>query len=104
MEEVGILHVLGAFRDGKLCGFLSMLISVLPHYGVPVAATESYFVALEHRKSGAGLMLLREAERHATERGAVALLVTAANHSKLADVLSRTGYRESHRLFFRSLQ
>ena len=103
MEDLGMLHVLGAFRDGELCGFLSMLVTVLPHYGVPVATTESFFVGLEHRKSGAGLMLLRQAQRLAKSLDAVAMIVTAASGRRLAEVLDKTGYVESHRLFFRSL-
>ena len=70
---------------------------------MPLAVVESYFVASKHRKSGAGLALLREAERIASDRGAHALLVSAPHGGRLADVMPRVGYRETNRVFFRSL-
>jgi hypothetical protein len=48
---------------------------------------ESYFVVAARRKTGAGLTLLREAEREAKARGAVALLISAPARGRLADVL-----------------
>jgi GNAT superfamily N-acetyltransferase len=103
MEAAGLLHVLGAFKDGQLTGFLNLLVNVLPHYGVRVGTAESFFVAADQRKNGGGLGLLREAERAAAAQGAVGFLANAATGSRLAEVLPKAGYQESHRLFFRRL-
>ena len=103
LEQAGLFHLVGAFVGGELVGFVSLLASVLPHYGVMVASTESIFVEPEHRKSGAGKMLLREAERLATSIGAVGLLVSAPSGGRLAAILPRSGYQESNRVFFRRL-
>ena len=103
LEQAGLFHLVGAFVGGELVGFVSLLASVLPHYGVMVASTESIFVEPEHRKSGAGKMLMREAERLATSIGAVGLLVSAPSGGRLAAILPRSGYQESNRVFFRRL-
>ena len=103
LEAAGLLFALGAFADGSLVGALILLVAELPHYGIPVATTESFFVSSDHRKSGAGLALLRMAERVACEAGAKGLLVSAPIHGRLAEVLERSDYQESNRVFFRSL-
>jgi len=104
LEGLGVFHVLASFKDDEMTGFLSLMVSVLPHYGVPVATTESFFVAKAHRKGGAGLRLLRGGERVAKSLGAVGLLVSTPFGGKLSKIMPRVGYRESNRVFFRSLQ
>lgn len=104
LEAAGLLHVLGSFTDETLTGFLCLMVSTLPHYGVMVATTESFFVASEHRKSGAGTMLLKQAEYLAREKGAAGLFVSAPKGGRLAQVMeSAPRYRETNRVFFRSL-
>lgn len=104
MEAMGVAHLLGAFEGDTLVGFLVLLVSVVPHFGKPIASTESYFVARAARKTGAGLKLLHEAEQIAREAGAVGFFVSAPMGSRLAQVLPGVGYRETNRLFFRGLQ
>ena len=60
--DQGALVVLGAFDADRLIGFLAVVVTVLPHFGVRMACTESYFVASAARNTGAGLALLREAQ------------------------------------------
>lgn len=103
LEAAGVLHMLGAYEGDKLVGFLLMLVSVLPHYGVKAATTESYFVQAMHRSGGAGAKLLHEAERIAREAGAVGLLVSAPAGGRLARVLPHAGYTHTNEVFFRSL-
>ena len=94
MEEQGLVTVLAAFDDGELLGFVSVLVTV-------VASTESFFVAAKHRHTGAGLRLLRAAEKLAVAKGAVGMLVSAPSGSRLAEVAPRSGYEESNRVFFK---
>jgi GNAT superfamily N-acetyltransferase len=102
LEQVGTAHTIGAFREDDLVGFIIVLVAVLPHFGRRVASTESFFVAQSERKSGAGLQLLREAERLARELGAVGFFVSAPIGSRLASVMPRARYREASTIFFRS--
>lgn len=103
LEASGLLRTIVATIGGTPIGFITVLVSELPHYGRLVAVSESFFVAPAHRHSGAGLRLLRAAERQARERGACGLLVSAPSGGRLARVLPRTGYRETNRVFFRPL-
>lgn len=103
IEQTGALHLFSAMHDGKLIGFLALLVSVNPHYSTPLAVTESYFVASEYRYTGAGMGLLRAAEEHAAKLGAAGFLVSSPSAGRLSEILPRTGYRETNRVFFKAL-
>lgn len=101
MEEAGALDTFGAFQDSLLVGFVSVLTYIMPHYGASASTTESYFVAKAYRKTGAGTILLRAAERHAQERGSSGLLVSAPHGGRLSRVLPLDGYRQTNDVFFK---
>lgn len=102
LEAKGMLHVISAVNDdGELVGFISVLAAPLPHYGMSVAVSESFFVAKAHRGSGAGIKLLRDAEERARVIGSPGLLVSAPYAGKLFELLPRLGYAETNRIFFK---
>lgn len=104
MEASGAMFPIGAFGP-RLVGVATLLVYGLPHYaGRRVATMESFFVLPAARRTGAGLKLLHAAEQLAGELGATAFLVTAPVGGRLARVLPRSGYRETNRIFIRSLQ
>jgi len=104
LNDAGLLRVLAAFDDETLIGYMCFTVSPSPHYSKKIASTESFFVKPDYRKTGAGLSLLKMAELIATELGAACFLVTAPTGSKLCDVMEKIkGYRETNRVFFRSL-
>jgi GNAT superfamily N-acetyltransferase len=108
LESAGMLHAFSAIipqdnGDRRLVGFISVLASVLPRYGVPIAISESWFVAKAYRKTGAGLKLLRIAEEKARELGSPVLLVSAPCEGDLFQVLPRRGYAETNRIFFKKV-
>lgn len=100
-EQMGIMHAFSALQDGELVGFISLVAPVMPHYSVPLAVSESFFVASAHRKGGAGLRLLEVAEERARALGSPGLLVCAPFAGRLFNVLPRRGYRETNRVFFK---
>lgn len=104
LEALGLLQVLSARREGRLIGFLTLLAPVLPHYGVAVAVSESFFVARADRGTGAGLKLLRSAEDIARHLGSPGLLVSAPYEGDLFQVLPRIGYAETNRVFFKKVK
>jgi len=105
LEAAGVLQILASFEGIHLTGFLGLLVTVMPHYGVRLGTTESFFVASRYRKTGAGLKLLREAEKVAQGMGAVGLMVSSPMGGRLAEVLAGSdGYSEINRIFFRRLQ
>lgn len=104
MEGAGYLQAFAAYDDDVLVGFLFLLVTLVPHYGVKIATTESYFVLPEYRKSGAGIKLLRQAESYAAEQGAAGFFVSAPLGGKLAQVMeAMPAYRETNRVFFREI-
>ena len=104
LENAGLLHVLGAYDGMRMIGFLNLLVSTIPHYNTRVATAESYFIGFKDRPTGGGLMLLRAAEEYAKGLGAVGFLVSAPVGSRLEEFLPKTGYAETNKIFFRSLQ
>lgn len=103
MESLGLLHVFSATLDGKLIGYLSLLVAVLPRYGVPIVVSESFFVGRKHRKTGAGLKLIEAAEEKTRELGATVLLVSAPVGGDLAKVLPRKGYTAGDVVFLKKV-
>lgn len=104
MESTGAAVLLAAMDGDVLIGFISLLVYRNPHYSALLAVAESYFVAPAARSTGAGLALREAAERLATERGAVGLLISAPAGGRLARVMERAaGYRETNRAFFKRL-
>ena len=101
IESTGNLHSFMALEGNRLVGFIYVLAPVLPHYGIPVAVCESFFVASKSRKGGAGLRLLRAAEDKANELGSPGLVVSAPFGGRLCDLLPRCGYVETNRVFFK---
>lgn len=99
IERAGALHMLGAFHEERLIGFLVMLVSMNPHYSVPLAVTESWFVAPEQRKTGAGLELYGTAKHLARDFGAKAMFVSAPAGGKLAGVMQAMGARKTNEVF-----
>ncbi len=103
LEKSKAIHIVGAFSDDILAGYIIVLAPVLPHYSVRVAVGESFFVAKAYRKTGAGLKLLRQGEKYAREAGAVGMLMSAPINGSLAEVLPGVGYKETNRVFFKSM-
>lgn len=101
IEAGGAAHVIGAFDGGLLIGFIVVVVSLNPHYSAVLAVSESYFVAADHRKSGAGLKLLHAAEELAHRCGALGMFVSAPVESRLAKLLPDMPYTETNRAFFR---
>lgn len=104
LEASGAMRVLCAFQGQTLVGFIILLVALNPHYSVLLATTESFFVAEAHRKTGAGLKLLRTAEEIAAELGAAGFLISAPTGGRLERLLPHTGFHETNRVFFRSLR
>ena len=101
LEASGALHVIGAYINSTLIGYITVLSPVMPHYSAVVSVTESYFVMAEYRSTGAGLKLLRAAEQYAESIGSAGLLVSAPTGGRLAEVLPRVGYNLTNQVFFK---
>lgn len=103
-EELGLIHIFEAVRDGALVGFITVIAPVLPHYSLPVAVVESFFVGSKNRAGGPGLRLLAAAEQQALEVGSPGLLVSAPFRGRLHELLPKCGYAETNRIFFKRVK
>jgi len=106
LEQAGSLHVFAAREEaasdpGVLVGFVVVIVSMMPEYGVRLACTEAFFVGRAWRHTGAGLKLLVAADAKAREVKAPGLAVSAPLGGKLAEVLPKCGFREIGRTFFK---
>ena len=102
LERSGAFICFGAYENNILVGFITVLLSVLPHYEVSAATVESVFVSAAHRKSGHGARLIRQAEQHARKCKASGLLICAPAGGKLTKVLARAkSYRQTNHVFFK---
>lgn len=101
LETSGAMRCYGAYKDGVMVGFATVLTSVLPHYGALTSITESIFIIKKHRKSGAGMALIRHIENDSADRGSVGLLVSAPSGGSLSKVLPHVGYEHTNEVFFK---
>ncbi len=104
MESQGAMTCYGAFMGDLLVGFAVLLAPVIPHYGVHVVTADSLFVGWDYRKTGAGLRLIRTIERFARGLKAPGILLSSPSRGRLAGVLPRMGYHETHQVFFKRLR
>lgn len=105
MIGMGSLELLGYFSDDTLVGIISVMIIQAPHYGRVMASVESFFVHPRHRAGGAGIKLLRAAEKLAGECEAIGLIVSAPVGSALSAVLtSLDRYRKTNEVFIRGIK
>lgn len=103
LEAAGVLDVFGAYCNGVMIGFVSTLSQVSMHYGQPITITESFYVLKDHRRGGAGVKLLRAVEQLARYKNSAGILITAPDGEALDTVLASTGYRPSHKVYFKGL-
>lgn len=101
--KLGLMHTFGVTVDGRLIGFMMIVVSVLPKYSLPVATLDTIFVGKAHRMSGAGVRLLQRAEQIAADLADGRLLASSPVEGALANLLERSGYLESNRIFFKQV-
>jgi GNAT superfamily N-acetyltransferase len=103
MEASGVIHPVGAFDGPELLGFVIPVVVPVPHYGVPIATLESFFVPSAARARGVGLRLLNFVQQVVAELGAKALFVSAPAGGPLSKVLPRRGFKHRNDVFVRTL-
>ena len=103
LDKAGAIKLACAYAGEVIVGFISVLVTVLPHYSATLATAESYFVAKKYRAGGAGLRLLRCGERFAQDAGSPGLLVSAPAAGILSTILPKLGYKNTNLVFFKKL-
>lgn len=101
LEATGAMRLLAARVGDELVGFMALVLVPDPHYGLLLGVSESLYVHPAHRGTGAGLALLRAAERAAQDGGAAGMRIGAPQDGPLDCVLARRGYDVTHRVHLR---
>jgi hypothetical protein len=104
MERDGTVQAIGAFQDGMVIGFITVLTPGTPRLGTPVAAADGLFVGRQYRDTGAGLKLLKAAENYAAEIGSPVLLCGSLRDGPLSKILPRLGYVETNVVYSKELR
>lgn len=103
MEKLGILDVFGVFDEETLIGFAFILFTIIPHYSLKFTISDSLFIAKTHRKTGAGLKLIKAIEEDAKIDISPGILISAPSSGPLAELLPNIGYTEINRIFFKRM-
>ena len=93
LDAAGVLIAVAALDDGVLVGYCTAVVSPHPFNPTVVCcASDALFVHPDYRGGSTGARLILEAERVATERGAMRMLWHTRAGTPLAAVLTRRGY------------
>ena len=103
LEDLGMLTTIGAYNDGKLIGFLSLITAVMPHYGEKSSTIESFFVLKEFRKYGTAKRMMDLATNSAKENNSVVMFMSAPIGSRLDSVAKYMGFKETNIVFTKKL-
>jgi GNAT superfamily N-acetyltransferase len=95
LERAGMLHILLArTEDGKIAGYLFMLVTKHPRDQGAIAATDDLtYVRPEFRRLGLGWKMIIEAERFAGECGVHVLMFRAKARRRNHAYLERRGFK-----------
>jgi GNAT superfamily N-acetyltransferase len=99
LESLDAIHVIGAFYDDRLIGFISILRPISAHYGFCLAVTESFFVQKDYRHTGAGRALLNAAKEYRRATGCEGLVVVLPSGTNDA-AAKRMGLRLVNKSYF----
>lgn len=92
MESAGALCAWRVMVDGKLVGFITILISGTLHFGGEIGIVESFFVLKSHRFTGMGDRMLAHVESYSKNRGLSVVVVQCPFASKLKRLLEKREY------------
>ena len=102
-EEAGCLFSFGAYADDKLVGFIGVQMTYAAQYSAHIGSTMAFFVDSNYRKFGTGKYLVDHASDELSKRGAAAIAIGAPSESRLAKAAQSLGFKETNRLYMRTL-
>jgi hypothetical protein len=101
LENSGSLKSFGVFDEDEIVGFANVLVYVLPHYGLTIAATESLFVTKDYRVFGAWQELKKALKVYSKDAGCVGILYSAPVGGQLELLLEASkGFQRTSAVFF----
>lgn len=87
LERAGNLIAFGAYADGELVGYVTLILHAHLHYGYRIATHDLLFVKQGARLSSLGLGLMLSAEQEAKRQGAEEIIWHCKPMTTLHDIL-----------------
>lgn len=101
MDDLGILHIVTARRDGRLIGYFLAFLMIHPHYkdaGL-MAIADIYYLLPEERSGGTGARLFAEVEESLKRRGVVKAYLSCKIHQDHTKLFTRMGWKPTDLTF-----
>jgi GNAT superfamily N-acetyltransferase len=105
MDDLGILHILTARKDGRLIGYFLAFLMVHPHYSNAglMAIADVYYLLPEARSGGTGARLFAEVEKTLKARGVVKAYLSCKLHQDHSKLFTRLGWKPTDLTFTKYL-
>lgn len=103
LEFTGTIECFGAYVEDKLIGFVAVIKSSLPHYGVDVLIIESIFVLKAYRRGYTGLKLIKHVELLAKNKNASSVFLSAPTNSILSEICPKLGFEATNIVFCKKI-
>lgn len=95
MDDLGILHIVTARKEGRLIGYFLSFLMAHPHYknaGL-MAVADVYYLLPEARPGGTGAKLFAAVENFLRERGVVKAYISCKIHQDHTKLFTRLGWK-----------
>ena len=95
LDDLGLLHIVTARKDGRLVGYFLGFLMIHPHYKEAglMAVTDIYYLLPEARSGGTGAKLFIEVEKSLKERGVVKAYLSCKIHQDHTKLFTRLGWK-----------
>ena len=103
LEKLGMFKCFGLYKDNNMVGFITLLITTMPHYSKLAGTVESFYVSKEHRKFGTGKSLLATVEEYLKNLKVDTLFLSAPLDSRLAKANRLFGFKATHMTYIKAL-
>jgi hypothetical protein len=105
LDDLGILHIVTARKDGRLIGYFLSFLMIHPHYkdAGMMAVADIYYLLPEARSGGTGVKLFAEVEKSLRERGVIKAYLSCKIHQDHTELFTRLGWKATDIMFTKHL-
>lgn len=102
-DDAGWLIQCTARDEGRLVGYATMYVTPSMHTQQIIATEDTYFLLPEYRKGRNAIRLYRFAEEECRKRGAVEVMMTEKQETKVGVILAYLGFKQVARQWSKQL-
>lgn len=105
LDDLGMLHCVGAFKGGELIGYFLSIMNINLHYKDHIyAANDVLYIAPEHRAGRAAYNMFRFAEKDLASKGVSVLTIHMKTHVPFDRLCESLGYTYLERIYAKYIQ